>query len=296
MKIIIAGGSGFIGSFLRRYLLDQHHELFVITRRAQKNYGPCTFLSYAQDWPSDIDVVINLAGASLAEHRWDDEGKTLIRESRIETTRFLVNKILNQTQKPKLLLQASAAGIYGSMPHEELDENAVIKHQNLFSQQLCLDWEREVEPLAGTSCRCVTLRMGMVLHPQHGVLKELLPSFKWGFGAVIGTGKQAFPWIDIDDLIKAMVFIMEHDTISGPVHMVAPQAVNQKEFAKTLAKVLRRPCWLRLPAFIIKMLFGQMGQELLLQGATLKPSQLLEAGFEFSAPTLEQSLLAWFRK
>lgn len=295
MKIIIAGGAGFIGSFLRRHLLDQQHEVFVLTRRAQKNYGRCTFLSYAQDWPSDIDVVVNLTGASLAEHRWDEQGQALIRESRIETTRFLVEKTLSQKVLPQLFLQASASGIYGSVLTGPINEAEPIVEQHLFSQQLCIDWEKEVLPLQGTSCRSAILRLGMVLHPQYGVLKEVLPTFRYGLGAVLGSGHQGFPWIDVDDLTRAILWIIEHESLSGPIHMSAPEQINQKQFAKTLAKVLRRPCWLKLPEFLVRALFGQMGQEILLKGAQLLPEKLLKSGFEFNAPTLEQSLTPWFK-
>lgn len=295
MKIIIAGGAGFIGSFLRRHLLDQQHDVFVLTRRAQKNYGRCTFLSYAQDWPGDIDVVVNLTGVSLVEHRWDEQGQALFRESRIETTRFLVGKSLLQKVLPQLFLQASASGIYGSVLTGPITEGAHIVEQNLFSQRLCLDWEKELLPLKGTSCRSAILRFGMVLHPQYAVLKEVLPTFRYGLGAVMGSGQQGFPWIDVDDLTRAILWIMEHESLCGPIHMAAPEQLNQKTFAKTLAKVLRRPCWLRLPEFLIRALFGQMGQEILLKGAQLLPEKLLQSGFKFNAPTLEQSLTPWFK-
>lgn len=295
MKVIIAGGAGFIGSFLRRYLLDQQHEVFVLTRRAQKNYGRCTFLSYAQDWPEDIDVVVNLVGASLAEQSWNEQGKALIRDSRIETTRLLVEKTLAQKQLPRLFVQASAAGIYGSVTTGPLDESAVIIDQHLFSQRLCLDWEHQTLPLKETTCRCAILRLGMVLHPQYGVLKELLPSFRFGLGAILGSGQQGFPWIDVDDLTRAILWVIENDSLEGPIHMSAPEQLTQKQFALALAQVLRRPCWLRLPHFVVKALFGQMGQELLLQGAQLLPHKLTQSGFEFHAPTLKQSLTPWFK-
>ena len=294
MKIIIAGGSGFIGSFLRRYFSDQQHEVYVLTRRAQRNYGRCTFLSYEQDWPEGIDVVVNLAGASLAEHRWDDEGQELLRESRIDTTRLLVEKALLQKELPKLFMQASASGIYGSVTTGPIDETAAITEQSLFSQQLCLDWEKELLPLQQTPCRCALLRFGMVLHPKYGVLKELLPSFRWGAGAVLGAGTQGFPWIDVDDLIRAMIWVMENEQLSGPIHMTAPEQISQREFACTLARILRRPCLLQLPSAAVRMMFGQMGRELLLQGAQLEPRKLLDSGFHFQAPTLIESLTPWF--
>lgn len=294
MKIIIAGGSGFIGSFLRRYFSDQQHDVYVLTRRAQKNYGRCSFLSYEQDWPEGIDVVINLAGASIAEHRWDREGKELIRDSRIETTRLLVEKALSQPQLPQLFLQASASGIYGSVTTGPVDENAEIAQQNLFSQNLCLDWEKALEPLEGTSCRCAILRIGMVLHPQYGVLKALLPSFRWGAGAVLGSGAQGFPWIDIDDLVRAILWIMEHPELKGPINLAAPEHVSQREFARALAQSLRRPCLLTLPEMAVGMIFGQMGRELLLKGVNMQPQKLLDSGFSFHAPTLAESLTPWF--
>jgi uncharacterized protein (TIGR01777 family) len=292
MKVLIAGGAGFIGSFLRRYFLDLQHDVFVLTRRAQKNYGRCVFLSYAQEWPDNIDVVINLAGTSLAEHRWNNDTKESIRESRIQTTRALVQKTLAQASLPKIFIQASAAGIYGHMP-EPINESAAIFDQHLFSQRLCLDWEQESLPLEQSQCRLVLLRLGMVIHPQYGVLKELLPSFKWGLGATLGSGTQPFPWIDIDDLVRAVAWIIENDSLSGPIHLAAPELLSQKKFAQILAQQLKRPYFLRLPRFVVTALFGQMGQELLLQGANLVPQKLLDSGFIFNAPTLEQSLQSW---
>lgn len=294
MKILVAGGTGFIGSVLVP-LLKQQHQVTVLGRYFvnQKDTLNWQDLHFVDGY----DVVINLAGENIGEKRWSEARKKLILNSRITTTHTLATLCANAKDPKPRLLNASAVGIYGLQAEQPdrlapaFDENSVINFSSApdFLAEIGRAWEQAAAPAVKAGCDVTWLRFGVILDVHGGALKKLLPAFKLGFGGIIGSGHQAFSWISRNDVIRAIQFIIEKH-ITGPVCVVAPGAITQRQFAKALANELHRPCFFPLQSWVVRMLFGQMGDELLLRGQHVKPSRLQQLGFEFHAPTIEQAL------
>ena len=289
MIFLIAGGTGFIGSLLAENLLQQNHQVVVFT--SQKNLQNLKsanqnlqFINNLQELTSEIDVVVNLAGSPIATY-WTKFNKQQIWQSRINTTKQLVQFIATQKKPPQLFISASAIGFYGTNNHTVFSENSQATNQNLFSQQLCNTWEEEAK-LAMPHTRVALLRTGVVLAKNAGMLKKLLPSFYFGLGGIIGNGQQPISWIHWQDLISAINFIIHNPYLSGPINAVAGHNTFG-EFATSLAKALHRPCFLKTPALVAKILFGQMGCELILAGQRVSAFKLNECGFNFKYYTLD---------
>ena len=235
-----------------------------------------------------IDVVVHLAGENIASGRWTKARKARIADSRVEGTDLLVGALARLTRRPKLLISASAAGYYGHRGDQIVDETH-LRGQG-FLAEVVGDWEAAAAPAVEAGMRVVFLRLGMVLSGSGGALGRMLGPFRWCAGGVIGSGRQYISWVALDDVLGIVGKIVDDPDICGPVNAVAPQAVTNREFTKTLGRVLHRPTLARMPAFAARLLFGQMADELLLRGVRAAPKVLEKAGYEFRYPQLEGAL------
>jgi len=243
------------------------------------------------DWVEALegaDALVNLAGENIAQ-RWTAAVKERLRRSRVQPARLLVQALSRLRQPPAVLLQASAIGIYDQNPALEVDESSPPGRG--FLAELCVEWESAVRPAGSLGIRLCWMRLGIVLGVGGGALAKMLTPFRLGIGGPIGSGRQWLSWIHTEDVVEAAHLLMEQPHLSGVFNFTAPSPVTMDEFAHTLSKVLRRPAWLRVPAFAPKILFGEMA-ETLLQGSRVLPRRLLEAGYAFRYPELESALRA----
>ena len=282
MRIAITGASGLIGTAAAAYFQARGHVITRISRRQGRlSLDPTSF--------EGQDVVIHLAGANIAGQRWSKRYKKLLCSSRIETTTRLCKVLSNMISPPRLLLCASAIGIYGHIePPSSVDESIVMGDGFLY--RLCCEWEHSTNLAEEVCIRVVHMRFGIVLSKNGGALGKMLPVFRLGLGGRLGSGKQMMSWIALDEVPAAMEHVINTPDLSGAVNFVAPKAVSNAEFTRVLGKVLRRPAFLPVPALAIKILFGEMGQELLLCGANVIPKRLRESGYVFRYPDLETAL------
>jgi len=288
MKVLIVGSSGLIGSALVPYLQEQGFEVGRLLRHAQDEhpYWSANPVSFHLKNFSKPDIIINLAGKSIAEGRWTEKIKQELIDSRIQTTQLLIEHF--KENPPKLFINASAIGFYGDRGEVIVDEHS--QAGNDFVSKLAEQWEASCAQIESKTTRLVKIRTGIVLSKKGGALAKMLPAFKFGLGGKIGKGKQWMSWIDIDDLCSAIAFIINQPQLTGAINLVAPNAVKNKSFSQQLSKQLSRPCLFPLPDFMVKLLFAEMGKELLLASTHVKPTKLLEAGFKFKYGLLEKSL------
>jgi uncharacterized protein (TIGR01777 family) len=235
-----------------------------------------------------VDGVVHLAGENIAGRRWSADFKRRILESRTRGTRLLATTLAGLDMKPSVLVSASATGFYGNRGAEPVDESS--PSGSGFLAEVCREWEAATEPARDAGIRVVNLRTGVVLSPNGGALARMLPPFRMGVGGVVGAGRQYFSWIALDDLASAIMFALETESLSGPVNAVAPGAVTNREFTKTLGRVLGRPTIFPMPAFAARLAFGEMADEMLLGGVRVTPRALTAAGFQFAYPQLEPVL------
>ena len=290
-RLLITGGSGFIGSRLVPVLLDQGHDITVLTRNPDKtalhfNHAVTTIDKLNDAEP--FDVVINLAGQGITDKRWTPGIKKQLRESRIITTQKLLSYLQAAKKKPECLISGSAIGYYGNQGEKPVDEQ--MSGDSSFSSKLCFDWEHEAQQAEVLGIRTCYLRTGIVLGKKGGALAKMLPAFKLGLGGPMGNGKQWMSWIHIDDLTGIILHAINHKDIKGAINGTAPNPVTNKEFTSTLASVLKRPAFLPMPAFVLKLMLGQMAEELLLSGQRVIPKKILDAGYEFQYAELENAL------
>lgn len=238
-----------------------------------------------------IDAVIHLAGETIAQ-RWTTKAKKRIHDSRIVGTTFLTNTIFNAKKKPKLFISASGINIYKSQKDTTLPsiEDSPLAENEGFLSNLAKDWEQSTKIIEQTETRLVLIRIGMVLSSKDGALASLLPIFKAGFGGPQGSGKQLVSWIDISDLVNAIYFCILNPSLQGPVNIVAPQVITNAEFSQALAHVLHRPCWLKTPAFLLKLILGQFAEETILKSSNVYPQKLIDSEFQFKYETIEKCL------
>jgi hypothetical protein len=258
---------------------------------SQQKFPKVKTLSKLDDLNPEIsfDVVINLAGQGIADKRWSKSVKQALIDSRINTTKDLYSYLKDVLVKPDVFISGSALGFYGVQPSDtKIDETGEV--DNCFSSKLCQQWEAEAQKIEALGIRTCYLRTGIVLGNNGGALAKMLPPFKLGLGGPIGSGKQWMSWIHRDDLIGMINFAIECETVSGAINGTAPEPVINKDFTKTLAKVLKRPAFFPMPAIIVKLLFGQMGDELLLAGKRVVPAKIIQAGYHFKFKTLESAL------
>lgn len=277
MKILISGSSGLIGSALKGELEGDGQEIVALPRTFQ---DPIDF--------SGVDAVVHLAGESISTGRWTAGKKRKIQESRIKGTAQLAKQITLSENKPSVFICASAIGYYGHREDEKLDESSEIG--NGFLPQVCKEWEEATRIVEEAGVRTVRLRTGIVLSDTGGALQKMITPFKLGGGGILGNGQQYMSWISLDEEVAIIRYLINNQNISGSVNLVSPNPVTNKEFTKALGKVLRRPTLLPLPAFAVRLLFGEMGDALLLSSTRVYPNKLLKSGYEFKNPMLEPAL------
>ena len=296
MKIIITGGSGFVGTHLADYLLSGGHRVTALGRSADphrihhKRYNYVSAdTSRPGDWQKefeDADAVVNLAGTTIFK-RWTAGYKKQIYESRILTTRNVVASL--PQGKNITLCSASGAGYYGSRGDDLLKEDE--KPGDDFLAGLSVDWEKEALQAADKHLRVVVMRFGVILGKDGGALAKMIPAFKFFVGGSMGSGKQWFPWIQLVDLMAAVQFILENNQINGPVNFCAPNPTRYRDLAKTLGEALRRPAVMPAPAFLIRLAMGEFGDVFLASQRTI-PHKLLSHGFSFQYPHIDDAIRA----
>ncbi len=302
MKVLVAGGTGFIGRHVCHALLESQHEVTVLSRNpdhAQTTLPP--HVSIAEWNPMKwngierhverADAIINLAGEPIADSRWTPSRKQLLTESRIETTRRLVNAIGNISEKPKVLMNASGIGFYGSNDSISMSESS--PQGEGFLAELCQKWEAEANRATEYGVRVICLRIGMVLGADGGALSKMIMPFKLFVGGPISPGTQKVSWIHIHDLAQLVVWLLDKETISGPVNAVTPHAVTMREFCKSVGQALNRPSWLPVPGVSLKLLLGELS-DLLTTGQQVEPLAITEAGYHFNFPKLDHALESLF--
>src|SRR5512139_525533 len=296
MKILITGGTGFVGTQLTSRLIQDNHEVTILSRSAKRSGEVPRGISYLQGDPTkkgpwqeaikNHDAVINLAGASIFS-KWTEEHKKAISESRVNTTQNIVEGIPSPSQKQFTLFSTSAVGYYGFCGDEELTEES--PHGDDFLARIAVEWEGEALKSKDKGARVVLTRFGIVLGEKGGALSQMIPLFKKYVGGPIGSGKQWFSWVHIKDLSEAFAFLLKHPEISGAVNVCAPNPVRNKDLAKALGKVLHRPSFMPAPGFMVKLVLGEFGS-VILEGQRVIPKRLLESGFAFRYPDINKAL------
>ena len=310
-KIIVCGATGFVGRSLIPALLKEDYEVSVLGRDRHKLQSTFPNQSiHLHTWddldtlvPDNYAAIINLTGENIGDGLWSKKKKQTIINSRVEATKKIVQWCAKSSNKLPHIYNASAIGIYGtqinqhSLPPALNESDAqTTNSSSLFLVEVGQAWERATFPAIEKGHPVTLMRFGVVIKKGEGMLKKLQLPYSLGVGSVIGTGYQAISWIYIVDLVNAILFLLKHPDILGPVNLCSPGCVSQKAFASALASSLHRPLIFTLPAYLIKMLFGQMGEELLLSGQHVAPSVLNQAGFVFSQPNLKLALEREFGK
>ena len=292
MKILIGGSSGLVGKQLVAYLSGAGHQVIRLVRQQANDENSIVWDPVQETIDSDafegIDAVIHLGGENIAGGRWTKKRKALIYDSRINSTTFLAKTIANLPSPPKTFITASAIGYYGDRGDEVLNEDS--KAGEMYLSEVCHDWEQATQAAADKGVRVVNARIGVVLSPAGGALKEMLLPFQLCVGGIVGNGRQYWSWIALDDVLGAIEHILHTDDLSGPVNVVSPNSATNREFTKSLGKVLRRPTIFPMPAFAARTVLGEMADELLLASALVKPTKLQDTAFEFGYPELELAL------
>ena len=293
MKVLVTGASGLVGKELIPTLEAKGHEVFRLSRRNPQNENDIQWDAYKGFSEKEfaklegIQTVVHLAGESIAES-WTDEKKKRIKNSRVEGTKTLVSALARLENPPKVLVSASAIGFYGDRGDEVLNEDSPKGVG--FLPDVGENWENEAFRAEEFGTRVVALRIGVVLSKDGGALEKMLTPFKFGVGGTVGSGEQWMSWIAIDDLIGIIHFAIENEDLKGVVNSTAPNPLKNRDFTDTLGKALSRPTILPVPSFGVKMLFGEMGERLLLEGARVIPEKLENAGYDFKFANLEDAL------
>lgn len=293
-RILLSGGSGMLGSALRTALVQRNAELLQLVRREalgsrEIQWNPASTSPLARTEALEgLAAAIHLSGANVAAHRWTARYQREIRASRLDSTHALATVLAGLRSPPRTLLLASAIGIYGDRGDEILDEEAAPGSGFLAS--VCREWEAAAEPARKAGIHVVPLRFGVVLGSGSGALAKMLPVFRLGLGGRIGPGTQWMSWIALEDVVAATLFILESPSLSGAVNLTAPHPVTNAEFTRTLGQMMRRPTVMAVPALALRAVMGLMAEETLLASARVIPKKLMEAGFRFGRPSLEEAL------
>lgn len=292
MKIAIAGSSGFIGTALINFLQSKGHEVYRLVRKQEEKTNNAVYWDPDNGLcPSDnlegYDAVINLSGENVA-CRWTEAKKESILQSRVKSTKVLSACLAELQKPPAVLINASAMGYYGNQGDNILTEES--PNGTGFLARVCREWEEATSIAQQRGIRVVTPRIGIVLSPDGGALAKMLIPFRLGLGGTLGSGKQYMSWITLDDLLRVILFLISNDLMQGPVNATTPNPLTNAEFTKTLGKVLKAPTFLPAPAFLLRLLFGDMADEMLLSSVRLEPARLQVAGYSFLYPDLEGAL------
>lgn len=285
--VAITGASGMVGTALRAELLEAGHKPLSISRTVSSGDGIVWDATSGLKDPSkleNVDTIVHLAGENIAAGRWTAALKDRIRRSRVEGTRSLVKSIAAVQQRPRTLVCASAIGYYGERGETILDEDAAAGAG--FLADVCRDWEHEAYAASELGLRVVTVRIGVVLSPKGGALAKMLLPFKLGAGGIIGSGKQYWSWIGLHDLVRIIAFCVENESVNGAVNGVSPNPMTNYDFTKGVGRALHRPTIFPLPAFVAKLVLGEMANGLLLSSTRVIPKKLQDAGFQFDYPEL----------
>lgn len=296
MRYFILGGTGFVGQSLIPFLLQKGHDVDVLIRDpAQEELFPRSCSCHQgdplhpgpwQEQAGQAEVIVNLVGKNIMT-RWTPQVKNALLQTRIQPTRMAVQAIENASGFKPVLVNANAVGYYPLESKSPIDEGG--PQGSSFLAHICGEWQREAERAGQFGARVIVARFAPVLGPGGGVIKSMLPVFSKGLGGRIGNGKQAFPWIHIQDLIRALEFAASQAHLSGPVNMCAPEQITNAAFTQAMARILKRPALLPVPAPVLKLVYGELAQ-MLLKGAPVVPRALEQAGFEFSFPTIRAAL------
>jgi uncharacterized protein (TIGR01777 family) len=294
--VAIAGGSGLIGGALQAALAASGWQVRRLVRRPARSADEIAWDPARGELEpmalAGLAALVHLGGASIAGGRWTAARKRTLIDSRLASTRLLATALARCPQPPPVWLCASAVGIYGDAGDTPVDEASPPGHG--FLARLARDWEAACAPAREAGLRVVNLRIGTVLAREGGVLARLAPLYRLGLGGPLGSGRQYLSWIALTDLIAAIRFCIEREDMAGPVNLVAPTACRQGDFARALGRALGRPARLPAPAFALRLLLGEMGQALLLEGAAVRPARLEAAGFRWQHPELAGALAAAF--
>lgn len=297
MKILMTGGTGFVGQALVPALIADGHFVTILSRRQTPLTGVLadarlvTWHGPPQDIPDEAldnpDAFINFAGESIGGGRWTNARKNILFKSRIETTRWLVAAVERCARKPKVMISASAVGYYGPHGNEEITE--AEQPGDDFMGALCAHWEDEAKAIIRHEVRLTLLRTGVVLGPGGGALPRLMLPFRFFAGGPLGSGKQVISWVHLNDLVGLVRFVLANDHISGPINATAPDPRTNREFARVLGKAMHRPAFFPTPAFMLRLMLGEMS-DIVLTGQRVIPKRALEFGYEFQFPDLESAL------
>ncbi|MBS0266200.1 MAG: TIGR01777 family oxidoreductase [Planctomycetes bacterium] len=294
MKILVSGSTGLVGTALVSALTGAGHEVVRLVRSQSRNsskelvgWDPAANYIDAAGL-ENLDAVIHLAGEPIAAGRWDAARKARIRESRVRGTRLLCDALAHVAHPPATLICASAIGFYGNRGDEVLTETS--SSGNDFLADVCREWEAACQPAQAKGIRVANLRFGVILSAAGGALAKMLTPFKMGVGGVLGSGRQYMSCISLDDCVGAILHVLTHNDLSGPINVVGPEAVTNALFTKTLGQVLGRPTVFPMPAFAARLAFGEMADALLLSSTRVQPQKLTASGFQFRHPTLESAL------
>ncbi len=297
-RIVITGGTGFIGSQLTGDLVEKGYEITILTRNPQNKSSGTPSITYAgwdgetsEGWLSHAEgakAIINLAGESIMGPGWTNRKKEKIRTSRVRAGQAVLEAVQKAKEKPEVVIQGSATGYYGSRGEKELTENC--DPGTGFLPEVAKEWESSTSPVNELGVRHVIVRTSLVLDAKEGLLSLVTFPFMFFVGGHVGSGKQWMPWIQVEDEIAAIGWLMENKNASGAYNLAAPEQLRSSDFFKTIGRVMHRPSWFHLPGSLFKLLPGEMAEELLLSSAKVIPSRLEKEGYEFRFPRLENAL------
>lgn len=294
MKVVITGGTGFIGSILTKKLKENGHEVVILTRKPSSKHNGVQYVQWLTDYASpenevgQVDAFVNLAGVSIDDSRWSEERKKQIYDSRITATQEVLRIIRSLPEKPRVLVNASAIGIYPTSLTAEYTEDSPAVGDDFLAKTVH-DWEHLAGQANEMGVRTVYTRFGIVLGKEGGALPLIKLPYQLFAGGKIGSGNQWFSWVHVEDVANAILFSIENDDMEGPVNVVAPSPMHMNAFGKTIGKVLHRPHWFPVPSFAMKVALGEKSM-VVLQGQHVLPKKLLANGFTFAYPSLRPAL------
>ena len=287
MKVFVTGGTGLIGRALVKRLLTDGHDVTVLTRQTLTSSEAVTYINSIDDLDTRQDIVVNLAGAGLADRRWSPAYKKEIRASRIDLTQALVSR-LRDIGMPNVFISGSAIGVYGESKDRDFSETDAVGSG--FSAELCRDWEASVSDIGNEATRCVLLRTGVVLDKAVGAYPQMTQSFRFGLASWMGRGEHWLSWIHLADMVGAIMHCIQNETVSGPVNMTAPNPVTHRSFADEVRRATTTLMGIGMPGWVMRLMVGEMADELLLTGQRVTPIKLLSTGYEFRFGELKEAV------